>query len=98
VAELALTEEQVPVVTEILDEAEAERQALFSNSDDPPSRDTMGAVRVKIGEHRARTEERLAEILTDDQMKAYRTSLAERRQHMRPGGKRGGGRGSGRGF
>ena len=110
ITRLELEPEQLPAVRAVLERAEDEREdiqkEMLYQMSDRPDPSTMGSVREKMEEARARTEGDLSELLTYEQMAEYRKMMdeAERRRadmSSLSSGRRGGGRGgkgAGRGF
>ncbi len=104
ITRLELEPEQLPAVRAVLERAEDEREdiqeEMLSQMSDRPDPSAMGAVREKMDDVRARTEDDLSELLTYEQMAEYREMMDEadrRRDAMRSemSGRRGGGGGRG---
>lgn len=78
---LALDEEQVVKVREVLEaQAESRRERLQGARG---SMDRNAMMRM-MREFQEETETRLAEVLSDEQMEKYREYVAEQRQRRRP--------------
>ena len=106
---LELEPAQLPAVRAVLEDAEDEREVIFTTSQsgmgERPDPSTMNAVRAKMTDLNERTEKRMGELLTTEQMAEYREMIRkaeQQRDEMRSqmGGRRGSGggkRGSGGG-
>jgi len=102
ITQLDLEPEQMPAVRAALEAAEKERDEIFAGTrpgtDGRRDPSTMDDVRATMDDLTRRTEDRLAELLTAEQMAKYREILHKaelRREQMRtqmsgiPGGARG---------
>lgn len=81
IVKLDLTDEQRPVVREILESAEERREALVASraQGDRPDPSTFQSMRSEAERVASETEAQLEAILTDEQMDAYRACLEELR-------------------
>jgi hypothetical protein len=96
--ELEVTPEQLPSVRQVLTEAEDEREAILSQAGRGGDPDSMMALRERLDAVNERAEEKLAAVLTTEQMSEYRSLIetaVRERELMRSqgGGRRGGGTG-----
>jgi hypothetical protein len=96
---LELEPAQLPAVRAVLEDAEDEREAIFTTSQsgmgERPDPSTMNAVCAEMTDLNERTEKRLGELLTTEQMAEYREMIRkaeQRRDQMgsQMGGRRGG--------
>ncbi|MFH1689467.1 MAG: hypothetical protein ABIE42_04430 [Candidatus Eisenbacteria bacterium] len=104
ITQLELEPEQLPLVRAALEAAEDEREEMFAamrpQSGGRPDPSMMDDIRAGMDDLNERTEDRLAELLTSEQMNEYRELIRKAellREQMRsrmsggPGGGRGGG-------
>jgi hypothetical protein len=77
---LELTDEQTPMFMEIMEAANADRNDLIEDIQNGGDRSTARARMTKLNDT---TNEALAGVLTDDQMKKYTQILDERREQAR---------------
>ena len=77
---LSLSDEQAVSVRAVLEEQSEKRTEMFSGGP-PDDRQAMRAAMMQLQEE---TEARLTEILSDEQMTAYRELVAERMNRRRP--------------
>jgi len=91
IAELDLSEEQTAEVRTIVSDGEDERRALLAElqavreSDDArrAKMQRMRALRDEVRQHQRATRERLAGVLSDEQLAEYDALVAQRREAMR---------------
>jgi hypothetical protein len=110
ITQLELEPGQLPAVRSVLEAAEDEREEIFqsvqSGAGSRPDPSTMDTVRARAADLNDRTEARLSELLTFEQMSEYRAVMRRAelmQQQMRSqmdggrggpgGGRRGGGKG-----
>jgi len=81
---LSLTEEQQKEVQPILDEVWANSQELREKArQQEPSAETMRTMREEMGALQTATREKLAKILTEEQLTEYDQMIREEREKMR---------------
>ncbi|MFH1865602.1 MAG: hypothetical protein ABIK85_06940 [Candidatus Eisenbacteria bacterium] len=104
ITQLELEPEQLPAVRAVLEAAEDEREEIFaampSGTGGRPDPSMMDDIRAGMDDLKERTEDRLSELLTLEQMTEYREMLRKaelQREQMRSlmSGGRGGGRSGG---
>lgn len=101
ITQLELEPEQLPAVRAVLEDAEEERDEILvslSGAEGRPDPSAMADVRTRMDDLNQRTEDRLEEVLTSDQMVEYHEMIRKaEQQHEQMRSQMDGGRGGGGG-